>query len=100
MLTGPGAGRVMAEQPTNDVQIERDLAVVLADGTRLSGDLYRPAHNQPGPVLPSYYPYRNDDIIGALFEGSNIRMGERAYAIVFGDTAGTAPSEGALGCFE
>jgi len=90
----------MAEQPTNDVQIERDLAVVLADGTRLSGDLYRPAHNQPGPVLASYYPYRKDDIIGSLFEGSRIRLCERGYASVFVDMAGTGASEGAWGCFE
>jgi hypothetical protein len=90
----------MAEQPTNDVQIERDLAVVLADGTRLSGDLYRPAHGQPGPVLASYYPYRKDDIIGSLFEGCRIRLCERGYASVFVDMAGTGASEGAWRCFE
>jgi uncharacterized protein len=90
----------MAEQPANDVQIERDLAVVLADGTRLSGDLYRPAHGQPGPVLVSYYPYRKDDIIGSLFEGCRIRLCERGYASVFVDMAGTGASGGAWGCFE
>ncbi len=90
----------MAEQPTNDVQIERDLAVVLADGTRLSGDLYRPAHSQPGPVLASYYPYRKDDIIGSLFEGCRIRLCQRGYASVFVDMAGTGASEGAWRCFE
>jgi uncharacterized protein len=90
----------MAEQPTSDVQIERDLAVVLADGTRLSGDLYRPAHGQPGPVVVSYYPYRKDDIIGSLFEGCRIRLCQRGYASVFVDMAGTGASEGAWRCFE
>jgi uncharacterized protein len=90
----------MTEQPANDVQIERDLAVVLADGTRLSGDLYRPAHGQPGPVLVSYYPYRKDDIIGSLFEGCRMRLCERGYASVFVDMAGTGASEGAWTCFE
>jgi putative CocE/NonD family hydrolase len=90
----------MAEQPANDVQIERDLAVVLADGTRLSGDLYRPAHGQAGPVLVSYYPYRKDDIIGSLFEGCRIRLCKRGYASVFVDMAGTGASEGAWRCFE
>jgi uncharacterized protein len=77
-----------------DVQIERDLVVVLADGTRLSGDLYRPANAQPGPVLVSFYPYRKDDIIGSLFEGSRIRLCERGYASAFFDIAGTGASEG------
>jgi putative CocE/NonD family hydrolase len=90
----------MAEQPAHDVQIERDLAVVLADGTRLSGDLYRPAHSQPGPVLVSYYPYRKDDIIGSLFEDCRIRLCERGYASVFVDMAGTGASRGAWRCFE
>jgi uncharacterized protein len=84
----------------NDVQIERDLTVVLADGTRLAGDLYRPAHSPAGPVLVSYYPYRTDDIIGSLFEGCRIRLCERGYASVFVDMAGTGASEGTWECFE
>jgi uncharacterized protein len=83
-----------------DVQIERDLAVVLADGTRLSGDLYRPAGAQPGPVLVSFYPYRKDDIIGSLFESCRIRLCERGYASVFFDIAGTGASEGTFEPFD
>jgi putative CocE/NonD family hydrolase len=77
-----------------DVEIERDLVVALADGTRLSGDLYRPAHARPGPVLVSFYPYRKDDIIGSLFEHCRIRLCERGYASVFFDIAGTGASDG------
>ncbi len=82
------------------VQIQPDLVVVLADGTRLSADLYRPPDGQPGPVLVSYYPYRKDDIIGSLFEGSRIRLCERGYASVFVDMAGTGASQGSWECFE
>ncbi|HET9894036.1 MAG TPA: CocE/NonD family hydrolase [Streptosporangiaceae bacterium] len=84
----------------SDIQIDRDLVVVLADGTRLSGDLYRPANAQPGPVLVSFYPYRTDDIIGSLFEGCRIRLCERGYASVFLDIAGTGASEGNFDPFD
>jgi putative CocE/NonD family hydrolase len=77
-----------------DVRIDRDLVVKLADGTRLSGDLYRPADVQSGPVLVSFYPYRKDDIIGSLFEGCRIQLCERGYASAFFDIAGTGASEG------
>lgn len=83
-----------------DVRIDRDLVVVLADGTRLSGDLYRPANVQRGPVLVSFYPYRKDDIIGSLFEGCRIRLCERGYASVFFDIAGTGASEGRFEPFD
>lgn len=83
-----------------DVHVNSDLAVVLTDGTRLSGDLYRPANAQPGPVLVSFYPYRKDDIIGSLFEGCRIRLCERGYASVFFDVAGTGASEGSFEPFD
>jgi predicted acyl esterase len=47
------------------VRVDRDLVIPLADGTRLAGDLYRPAATGPVPVLVSYYPYRKDDIPAA-----------------------------------
>lgn len=83
-------------------QITRDLVIPLADGTRLSADLYRP-QAQPagpataGPVLVSYYPYRKDDVIGSLFERTRIRLCERGYASVFADMAGTGASGGDYG---
>jgi putative CocE/NonD family hydrolase len=77
--------------------VDRDLLIPLPDGTRLAADLYRPAGAGPGPVLVSYYPYRKDDIIGSLFEGTRIRLCERGYASVFVDMAGTGASEGEYG---
>ena len=79
------------------VRVDRDLVIPLADGTRLAADLYRPAAAGPVPVLVSYYPYRKDDIIGSLFEGTRLRLGQRGYATVFADMTGTGASEGDYG---
>jgi len=80
--------------PGPGVQMVRDLAIPLADGTRLSGDLCRPAGRAAGPVLVSYYPYRTDDIIGSLFAGTRAGLARRGYATLFADMAGTGASGG------
>jgi uncharacterized protein len=90
----------VVKQSVDGIQIDRNLILTLTDGTRLSGDLYRPAGAGPGPVLVSYYPYRKDDIIGSLFEGCRIRLCERGYASVFVDMAGTGSSEGSWESFD
>lgn len=82
---------------SSKVEYERDLVVPLADGTRLSGNLYRPAGGPAGPVLVSCYPYRKDDIIGSLFDGTRIRLCERGYASLFVDMTGTGASRGTYG---
>ena len=76
------------------VDVERGLVIPLADGTLLSGDLYRPAGRRSGPVLVSYYPYRADDIIGSLFEQTRIGLAGRGYATLFADMTGTGASDG------
>jgi len=80
--------------PGPDAQLVRDLVIPLADGTRLSGDLCRPAGHAAGPVLVSYYPYRTDDIIGSLFAGTRAGLAQRGYATLFADMAGTGASGG------
>ncbi|HUZ27538.1 MAG TPA: CocE/NonD family hydrolase [Streptosporangiaceae bacterium] len=84
----------MQEQTMDSVQVVTGLEVPLADGTLLSGDLRRPAGAAAGPVLVSYYPYRKDDIIGSLFEGTRIALCGRGYGSLFVDMAGTGASEG------
>jgi len=84
----------MADPSMCEVHVERGLVIPLADGTLLSGDLYRPAGRPSGPVLVSYYPYRADDIIGSLFEQTRIGLCRRGYATLFADMAGTGASEG------
>lgn len=86
-----------ALQRGQGVQVQRDLGIPLADGTRLSGDLYLPDGHLPGPVLVSYYPYRTDDIIGSLFEHTRTSLGRRGYPTLFVDMAGTGASEGSYG---
>ena len=87
----------MAGPPGRGVQVQSDLEIPLADGTRLSGDLYLPDGHAPGPVLVSYYPYRTDDIIGSLFEHTRMGLGRRGYPTLFVDMAGTGASEGSYG---
>lgn len=77
----------MAGQPTG-------ITIPLADGTVLAGNLRRPDGPAAGPVLVSYYPYRADDIIGSLFEGTRIALARRGYATLFADLAGTGASAG------
>ena len=84
----------MADPSMSGVHVERGLVIPLADGTRLAGDLYRPAGPASGPVLVSYYPYRHDDIIGSLFEQTRIGLAGRGYATLFADMTGTGASEG------
>jgi uncharacterized protein len=84
----------MADASSSGVDVERGVAIPLADGTLLSGDLYRPAGRPSGPVLVSYYPYRADDIIGSLFEQTRIGLARRGYATLFADMTGTGASEG------
>src|SRR5260370_26674756 len=76
------------------VRTERSLVIPLSDGTRLSGDLYRPPGRPSGPVLVSYYPSRTDDIIGSLFEQTRTGLCRRGYATLFADMTGTGASEG------
>jgi len=88
------------EQRSRVAEVSTDLAVPLADGTRLSGDLRRPAGGTAAPVLVSYYPYRKDDVIGSLFEGTRIALAQRGYATLFVDVAGTGASDGAGESFD
>ncbi len=76
------------------VRTERSLVIPLSDGTRLSGDLYRPPGRPSGPVLVSYYPYRTDDIIGSLFEQTRTGLCRRGDATLFADMTGTGASQG------
>jgi predicted acyl esterase len=83
----------MSSAPAAAVRVDRDLVIPLADGTRLAADLCRPDTPGPVPVLVSCYPYRKDDIIGSLFEGTRIRLCERGYATYGGMTALAAAAQ-------
>ena len=79
------------------VVVEPALAIPLNNGTLLAGSLYRPDDDRPHPGLLSYYPYRKDDVIGSLFDGTRRRLVERGFADLLVDMAGTGGSEGKYG---
>jgi uncharacterized protein len=79
------------------IAVERNLAIPLHDGTVLAGDLYRPDDERPHPALLNFYPYRKDDIIGSLFDGTRRRLVGRGYADLLVDMKGTGGSEGKYG---
>jgi uncharacterized protein len=79
------------------IKVERNLLIPLVDGTVLAGDLYGPDDDRPHPVLLNFYPYRKDDIIGSLFDGTRRRFVERGYTDLLVDMTGTGGSEGKYG---
>ncbi len=79
---------------------EQAVTISLADGTELAGSLLRPDGLAQGPALVSYYPYRADDIIGSVFEGTRLVLARRGYATLLVDMAGTGASHGAGESFD
>lgn len=73
---------------------ERNVVVPLPDGTRLGASLYLP--DTPGrfPTTVSYYPYRKDDLIGAMFEHGRQVLAAAGYATLLVDFRGCGASEG------
>jgi predicted acyl esterase len=51
---------VTVTPPPEDVQIDRDVAVTVRDGTVLRVNVYRPAHDGRYPVIMSAHPYGKD----------------------------------------
>ena len=43
-----------------DVVVERDVAIPLSTGDELVGDLFRPATDDPVPVVAGFHPYNNE----------------------------------------
>jgi predicted acyl esterase len=100
--------------------IERDVAVPMRDGLRLSANLYRPAVDSPCPVIMSVTPYGKDklpDRIANFFMGlSGVKFGrlncsrltgfespdpaywvQQGYAVLQADIRGMHNSEGQAG---
>lgn len=96
------AGSVRADAPPVerrpaefDVLVERDVAIVVRDGTRLAADLYRPARDGKPvdgrfPTLLTRTPYSKGD--GNAAEGKFYAA--RGYNVVVNDVRGRYASEG------
>lgn len=74
--------------------VDRNVLIRLKDGTRLASDLYRPATGVRSPALISFYPYRKDDLVGAVWEYSRRYFTARGYATLLVDFRGTGGSDG------
>ena len=102
------------------ITIERDLAVPMRDGARLSANLFRPAANGPFPVIMSVTPYGKDklpDRLATFFMRlSGVKFGtincspltgfeapdpvywvQQGYAVLQADVRGMHNSEGHAG---
>ncbi|PSK95876.1 hypothetical protein CLV63_11339 [Murinocardiopsis flavida] len=83
------------------VHSEADVAVPMADGTVLRGDLYRPAGAAPCPALLAWSPYNKDLMptgLPAPFvePGAVGYLAARGYAVLVVNARGTGRSGGRL----
>lgn len=95
-----------------ELQIERDVAVELRDGTTIFIDLYRPASDEPVPVLICWNPYgKHSPQVMKFLPGTSVDFSKlseyttweapdpvlwasRGYAMVLPDPRGVFSSEG------
>ncbi|MEO1140367.1 MAG: CocE/NonD family hydrolase [Pseudomonadota bacterium] len=76
--------------------IDRDLGIMLPDGTRLSAKIWRPESSQtePVPAILEYLPYRKSDGTAARDETMHPWFASRGYACLRVDRRGCGDSEG------
>ena len=78
-----------------EVKVE-EVAIPLADGTVLSGRVWRPLHSGPVPAVLEYLPYRKSDATAIDDSVRHPYFAERGYAGVRVDIRGSGDSEGVL----
>ena len=88
---GPAETRELAD---GQVLLERDVAVVVRDGLRLSADVYRPNRPGPFPAILEHLPYRKDDSRVAADRANGSFLASRGLALVRLDVRGTGNSAG------
>jgi uncharacterized protein len=71
------------------VTYERDVVVIMRDGTKLRADIYRPTADGKFPVLLQRTPYNKDS--GVEF---GIRAAAQGYVVIFEDVRGRYASDG------
>jgi hypothetical protein len=75
------------------ITIERNVDVSLRDGTRLSAEVWRPAHGEPGPAILIRTPYGKEDTLPNGQIDPRLAA-DRGYAVVVQDVRGCGGSEG------
>jgi len=79
--------------PIYDVQVERDLAATMRDGTKLLADVYRPKARGRFPVVIERTPYSKEDSSEMKLNAGEF-FASRGYLAVFQDVRGRHSSEG------
>ena len=82
--------------PPFEVNEEPDVGIVMPDGTRLSGRLWRPVTADPVPLILEYLPYRKRDGTCARDALTHPYFAARGYACLRVDIRGNGDSEGLM----
>ena len=77
-----------------NLSIEKNLPVTMRDGISLATDVYRPAGNEPLPVVMLRLPYNKENPLLLFLSGDILRVAQAGYAVVVQDCRGTYASEG------
>jgi hypothetical protein len=82
-------------EPTNDVEVERDVAVLMADGVKLLTDVYHPVGVRDAPTLLERTPYGRR----AFSAATGPEFASRGYRYILQACRGTDGSGGAQSYF-
>ncbi|WP_343563347.1 CocE/NonD family hydrolase [Kiloniella sp. b19] len=81
--------------PREAIEINRDLAIPLPDGTRLSAKVWRPKDQQgPLPAIVEYLPYRKSDMTAPRDATMHPYFAANGYVCLRIDRRGCGDSEG------
>ena len=83
-------------EPTNDVKVERDVPVVVADGVELLTDVFHPVGVDDAPTILERTPYGRSAISG---QGFGPQLAARGYRYVLQACRGTDGSGGSHSYF-
>ena len=77
-----------------DISIDKNIMVQMRDGTELATDVYRPAADDPVPVLVQRHPYDKENPAMRDQAADVLRLVQAGYAVVDQDTRGRFRSGG------
>jgi putative CocE/NonD family hydrolase len=83
----------------NDVSVDRNVSMVLSDGTVLISDIYRAQHTGPQPVLLMRQPYGRE-IASTVVYAQPEYFARAGFIVVIQDVRGRGESEGDFETFQ
>jgi putative CocE/NonD family hydrolase len=78
------------------VQVEENIFIPLADGTRLAAKIWRPEGDGQFPVILEYLPYRKRDGTRTRDQGMHMYLAGHGYVCVRLDIRGSGDSDGLI----